>query len=42
MAGNNENINTETTNDQIDLSQYRKLVKQFIDMVNKKQLSKCN
>lgn len=32
MANENENSNTETTNDQIDLAQYRKLVKQFIDM----------
>ncbi|XP_034112514.1 cell division cycle protein 16 homolog [Drosophila albomicans] len=32
MAGDNENSNTDTSNDHIDLAQYRKLVKQFIDM----------
>ncbi|KAH8311925.1 hypothetical protein KR044_008602 [Drosophila immigrans] len=32
MAGDNENSNTDTSNEHIDLAQYRKLVKQFIDM----------
>lgn len=34
MAGNNESSNAEATNDHIDLALYRKLVKQFIDMVS--------
>lgn len=34
MAGENENSNTETANDYINLAIYRKLVKQFIDMVS--------
>ncbi|EDW14634.1 cell division cycle protein 16 homolog [Drosophila mojavensis] len=32
MAGDSESSNTEGTNDHIDLSVYRKLVRQFIDM----------
>ncbi|XP_030370331.1 cell division cycle protein 16 homolog [Scaptodrosophila lebanonensis] len=32
MAGDNESNSAETTNEQIDLAVYRKLVKQFIDM----------
>lgn len=34
MPGENENSNAETSNDHIDLAIYRKLVKQFIDMVS--------
>lgn len=34
MPGDAENTSTDATNDQIDLSMYRKLVKQFIDMAS--------
>lgn len=38
MAGDSESSNTEGTNDHIDLSVYRKLVRQFIDMVNESEI----
>lgn len=42
MAGENENSNTETANDHIDLAVYRKLVKQFIDMVSERKKQNAN
>jgi len=35
MPGDTENTSTDTTNDHIDLTVYRQLVKQFIDMVRR-------